>query len=90
MKHLKSINESIGSFIIKCNPWSQWVKATTNRWSTRDSLKGFTSFDFWRGGEMTSIDIEMADDIAQELYNYVKDISPSSDEIDDIYDTLHK
>ncbi len=39
---------------------------------------------------MTSIDIEMADDIAQELYNYVKDISPSSDEIDDIYDTLHK
>tara|TARA_R110000751_G_scaffold143660_2_gene247220 strand:- start:1102 stop:1419 length:318 start_codon:yes stop_codon:yes gene_type:complete len=66
----------------------QDLKSSTNYWSTRDTLIKFTRFSFWDGGEMASIDIETANDIADKLFRYVKDLPLGDPEIDKIYELL--
>jgi|AntAceMinimDraft_18_1070375.scaffolds.fasta_scaffold388452_1 hypothetical protein len=66
------------------------MKSKVNNWSVRDSLKHFTSYGFWNGGEMASIDIETATEIAEELYNYVESFSPGNQNIGEVYDDLYK
>ena len=66
------------------------LKSSTNSWSSRDTLKHFTSYGFWSGDEMASIDIETADDIARELYDYVEDKEPGHWAIEEVYGELYK
>ena len=65
-------------------------KSSVNKWSTRDTLKHFTSYGFWSGGEMASIDIDTAKEIATELYNYVKSFRAGHPNIEEVYDDLYK
>jgi hypothetical protein len=64
------------------------LRKTTNYWSTRDTLKNFTEWDFWSGSVMVSIDIEMADDIAMELYQYADSLEPGDTDLERIYDMI--
>lgn len=61
---------------------------TANQWSSRDTLKEFTNWNFWSGDVMVIIDVEIAEKIANELYEYVEDLNPGSPEIDEVYDLL--
>lgn len=72
------------------------MKGTVNSWATRDTLKDFTSFDFWTesGGEtMAIIDMEMAEKIRQALTVYVSAMEPNLGHrinpfLDEVYTTL--
>ena len=66
------------------------LKNTPNEWSTRDTLKNFTNFDFWRGDEMAIIDIDISIDIANQLYDYDDSLIPRDPNLDEIYDYLIK
>ena len=66
------------------------LRRTTNQWSSRDTLKCFTSYGFWSGSEMASIDIKIANEIADELYSYVNNFSPGHPNIEEVYDDLYK
>lgn len=71
----------------------QDLKSSTNYWSTRDTLIKFSRFGFWDKGEMeyySSIDIETANDIADKLFRYAKDLPLGDPEIDTIYELLLK
>lgn len=61
-----------------------------NQWSARDTLKQFTSWGFWSGGHMASIDVPLAQRISKELYDYIKDLRPGSGDIDEVYELLSR
>lgn len=64
------------------------LKRTTNEWSTRETLKKFTDWGFWSGNSMSIINIETADDITRELYDYVDGFPPGHPNIKEVYDAL--
>ena len=64
------------------------LRKSVNRWDARDTLKELTKFGFWRKGQMLSIDIEMAKDIASEALAAVKE-SMTSDFVNKIYDKVY-
>ncbi len=66
------------------------MKTKVNQWSTRDTLKHFTSYGFWSGEEMSSIDMETAREIATELYNYVKEFRAGHQNIEEVYDDIYE
>jgi hypothetical protein len=98
MKYLKSFNESFESddlmtdeeikqeVLQKIND----LEETSNQWSSRDTLKEFTKWEFWSGEEMAIIDVEIAKKIASELYEYVEDLKAGSPEIDEVYELLYR
>lgn len=61
------------------------LRNTTNQWSTRDVLTNFTELDFWKGGQMASIDSNTAKEIADALYDYVESLDPNDPEFDELY-----
>jgi len=65
-------------------------RSRTNQWAVRDTLKYFTGYGFWSGDEMTSIDIETANKIASELYEYVESFRAGHPNIEEVYDELYK
>lgn len=58
------------------------MRKRTNEWSVRDSLKKFTSWGFWKKGEKALIDIETANEIADELLDYIQ----TTPQEQDVYD----
>ena len=65
------------------------LKKNTNTWAARDTLRNFTEWGFWKGDSMASIDIELANEIADELYNYVNEFTPGHPNIEEVYDALY-
>jgi len=66
------------------------LRKNTNQWAARDILKQFTSWGFWSGSEMASIDIPIANKIADELLIYVKELGPGENsDVEDVYDKVH-
>ena len=66
------------------------MKSRVNEWSVRDTLKHFTSYGFWSGSDMASIDMDIAREIATELYNYVEEFRAGDPNIDEVYDDLYR
>jgi alpha-D-ribose 1-methylphosphonate 5-triphosphate diphosphatase PhnM len=64
------------------------LKQTTNSWATRDTLRRFTNWGFWSGQVMASLDIETANKVAEELYNYALEFEPGHPNLEEIYDAL--
>lgn len=62
------------------------MRKHTNEWGVRDSLKKFTSWGFWKKGDMASIDVEIANDIADELLDYIQ--TALEQDIEDAYDIV--
>ena len=65
------------------------MKNAVNEWCVRDDLKKFTSWDFYNGSEMAIINVEMARDIAEQLYRYTSTLKANDSELDDIYDIVY-
>lgn len=59
-----------------------------NQWSARDTLKQFTSWGFWKGDQMASIDVDMAKEISNKLFNYVDNLRPGDSDIEEVYDLI--
>jgi hypothetical protein len=94
MKHLKKF-ESYSEDMMTDEEVKQEIldkikelKRSTNSWATRDILKEFTNWGFWSGSSMASIDIEMADQIASELYDYVDSLRAGDGDIDEVYNLI--
>jgi len=58
-----------------------------NEWSVRDTLKYFTSWGFWKGGEMASLDEDGARDVIIALREYLQ-TTPQDADIEDAFDKL--
>lgn len=97
MKHLKTFENLDEEELMTDEEVKQEVldiikdmKRRVNEWSVRDTLKHFTSYGFWSGSEMASIDIDTAREIATELYDYVEEFPAGHPNIEEVYDDLYK
>lgn len=63
------------------------MRKRTNEWSVRDSLKKFTSWGFWKKGEKALIDIKTANEIADELLDYIQ-MTPQEQDVYDANDIV--
>lgn len=95
MKYLKTFNENNSEELMSDEEFKEEVLEkikklgeTSNKWSSRDTLKEFTHWGFWSGQVMAIINVEIAKKIANELYDYVSDLKPGDDEIEEVYRLL--
>jgi len=63
---------------------------TANAWSSRDTLRHFTDWEFWSGQSMVIIDIEIARQICKELLQYINEYKPGHPNIEEVYKALYK
>lgn len=67
----------------------QNMKNRVNEWAIRDVVRKFTSWGFYSGQELATIDVEKSKDVLNELSQYVEEIK-NDESLFEVYDLVYK
>ncbi|MNJ90256.1 hypothetical protein D3C87_78510 [compost metagenome] len=67
----------------------QNMQNRVNEWSVRDVIRKFTSWGFYGGQELASIDIEKSKEVLNKLSQYVEEIK-NDESLFEVYDLIYK